>query len=192
MGRGLVVILALICTAGVLHRESSLLARIESRIAFIVAADRLTNSNTEGSSLAPFLPNYLAYAKRNGIVVYFEPLIADTEKTFRGVISCPYTVYGEQKCVIVVDSQCGANCQLATLLHEFAHKGAPRLQTVGEAETFAETVAYLVMLDLGFDNSAVAMSYLHAIPEPARYRVLSQHEDAIRKLTDRLAKVGKA
>lgn len=183
------------CLIWVLSRplwaSAGLSARIETKIAFIVSADLVVGDyRLTGDELAPFLSKYIASAQRRNIAVYSVPLLTDT-RSLLGLTTCPYTL-GGVFCVVLVDSSPGANGQVATLLHELAHVDSPRFKTAGEAEVFAETVAFLVLERLGYDNARAAMSYLYHINRETRFKVLTESEDRILKLADRLTKVGKA
>jgi hypothetical protein len=175
-----------------LHADTRLFARIETAITFVVQSDQLlADYRMDGNELAPFLPKYLEAARKQDVSVYVVPLLKDTQRLL-GLAACPITIGGTRACVILLDSGSSTNGQLATLLHELAHVESPRFKTAGEAEVFAETVAFLVLDRLGYDNRRVSMSYLWNLGPTARYKTLTEQEESILKLSERLAKVGKA
>jgi hypothetical protein len=173
------------------HAETPLLALIETKIHFTVSADQIVGDyRLRGDELSPFLPKYIESARKRGVAVYVVSLLEDTHRLL-GLASCPNTL-GGHACVILIDNSTGANGQVATLLHELAHVESPKFKTVNEAEVFAETVAYLVLAELGYDNRIASMSYLWNLGPRSRYVVLTENERTIKKLAERLAKVGKA
>lgn len=123
--------------------------------------------------------------------VYFVPLAKNTQ--LQGVKTCPLSAGGATACLVLVDnSRNGANGQLSILAHELAHQAQGSLVfNVDEREVWAETIAWLVMKELGLDLTREAMSYLFQVPYEARRKVLTEHEAEIRVVVARLVKAAR-
>jgi hypothetical protein len=158
--------------------------RIDQQIRLVSATDRIVSVfAVPGDSHAVYLPRLVKFARRRGVPVYMVPIAKDTGERLIGLSSCPQAAGGRQ-CVILIDSGDGPNGRLYTLLHELAHlEQAGKVRTVDEAEVFAESVAFLVLSELGLDTSVVSASYLVLnTSEAARRRVLRElapHVEAI-------------
>jgi hypothetical protein len=167
---------------------------IETQIQFLAASDALvTRFEVHGDTRQAALTTYSDYAHHKlHTPVYFVPLTNDTDGLLLGLTSCPQ-VPGREQCVILVDtSRSKSNGQLATLMHEIAHRlQKDHVRTTLEAEIWAETVAWLVQRELGFNTTRESISYLALIPEHDRRLFLSTKEPEIRKVVERLVKVGK-
>ena len=166
---------------------------IETRIRFILAAQMLTGDfAVRGNSHAALIPKFIRHANGRGIPVYLVPLARDSQDRLLGLTSCPMA-NGSRVCIMLIDNGGGGNNQLSTLIHELAHlEHVGKVQTVAEAEVFAETVAFLTLRGLGLDSSAESCSYLFFNSTQAvRQQVLERHEALIYRNVDRLVKVGK-
>lgn len=173
-------------------KPPALAGLIDVRIDMLVRSGHLVDDfRVSGRSHEHLIPRYLDYARSRGVPVYRVPIGADTGYRLIGLTSCPHTVSG-RVCIVLLDSGEEPNGQLHTLLHELGHlEHGTKPKTVGEAEVWAETIAYLVLQAIGMEASRESLSYIAAhLTAERRGALLTKREQDIRESAERLAAVG--
>lgn len=193
-GARVVMVAVFLHAAATAHASGSLAGQVEVQIEMVRRAERLVwDYSIRGEEHAYLLPRFIAFAERNGTPVYRVPLAKDTKRALLGLLTCPWTATAGYRCVILLDDTAnGADGQVYTLVHELSHRLQHKDVKPGpESEVWAEVIAWLVVSELGMHTTDVTMSYLATLPQVTRERVLRTRERDIRKVVERLVKVGR-